>query len=234
MPAGGPPRVGPVRRGHPAPGRLALGSTPPWWRGRRSRWLRWTSALVLAATAAALAASVTSRAEHTLAAYADRRRVPVASHDLAVGATLGPADISWRDLPPAAVPDDVVVGSPVGRTVIDRMARGEVIGRLRVAPDGLSHLAAQLVAGQRAMAIPTRAGGLHLEVGDRVDVVAPARDGSDLDGTDRDPAEVVARGASVLALDDGGVVVAVSDHDAPAVADALAQGTPVLALLGAR
>ncbi len=43
---------------------------------------------------------------------------------------------------------------------------------------------------------------------------------------------MVARAAAVLAVSDTDVVVAVSDHDARAVADALAQGTPVLDLVG--
>lgn len=188
--------------------------------------------MALAATSVALVAGTSGRAERTLDAYGTLRRVPVARHDLALGHVLSDDDIEWRDLPPAAVPSDVVAGSPVGHTVVDRLARGEVIGDLRIAPGGLSPLAATVGPGQRAVAVPHPAGALHLAVGDRVDVIAPQRAGDDVaDGTPRSAA-VVARAAAVLAVSDSDVVLAVSDHDVRAVADALAQGTPVLDLLG--
>ena len=148
-----------------------------------------------------------------------------------MGHTVGPGDVEWRNLPPTAVPDDVVDGSPAGRTVVDRVARGEVIGRLRVAPDGLSALAALVPAGHRAVALPRRSTELDLDPGDRVDVLAAARVGSEVgDGTG--PAQVVARAAPVLAVTDQSVVVAVSPDEARSVAAALAQGQPVLALVG--
>jgi Flp pilus assembly protein CpaB len=212
------------------PGRLRLGSAPPWWRGHRSTVIRWTSAFALAAASVALVSAASGRAEHTLAGYGRLRRVPVARRDLPPGHVLSDGDIDWRELPPAAVPSDVVAGSPVGHAVVDRLARGEVIGDLRVAPGGLSPLAATVARGQRALAVPLPAGGLHLVVGDRVDVIAPRRAAGDLIADA--PAPVVAHAASVLAVGDAEVVLAVSDRDARDVADALAQGTPVLDLLG--
>ena len=214
------------------PGRLTLGSAPPWWRGHRSTLIRWTCAIALAAASVALVSAASGRAEHTLAGYGTLRRVPVARQDLALGHVLSDDDIEWRDLPLAAVPSDVVTGSPVGHTVVDRLARGEVIGELRVAPAGLSPLAATVGPGQRALAVPRPPGGLRLAVGDRVDVLAPPRAGLDLSYGSDAAASVVAHAAAVLAVSDADVVLAVSDRAARAVADALAQGTPVLDLLG--
>ncbi len=131
--------------------------------------------MALAPASVALVSAASGRAERTLAGYGPLRRVPVARHDLERGHVLAGDDIEWRDLPPAAVPSDVVAGSPVGHTVVDRLARGEVIGELRIAPAGLSPLAATVGPGQRALAVPRPAGGLHLAVGDRVDVIAPRR-----------------------------------------------------------
>jgi len=211
--------------------RLAWGAPPRWWRGRRSRALRWGMATILAATVAVSVTSASSRAQRTLAGYGTLRRVPVARHDLSVGHTLAPGDLEWRNLPPAAVPDDVVLGSPVGRTVVDRVARGEVIAKLRVAPDGLSALAALVPTGHRAVALPRRSTELALVAGDRVDVLAAPRVGSEV-GDGSGPAQVVARAAPVLAVTDQSVVVAVGPGEAGSVAAALAQGQPVLALVG--
>ncbi len=209
---GARPRPWRATRAWPRSRRLTLGSAPPWWRGHRSILIRWAGAIALATVSVALVSSVSGRAERTLAAYGTLRRVPVARHDLAMGHVLSAEDIEWRDLPRAAVPSDVVAGSPVGHTVVDRLARGEVIGDLRVAPGGLSPLAATVGPGQRAVAIPRPAGGLHLAVGDRVDVIAPRRLGGDLTTTDGrgEGAPVVAGAAAVLAVGDTDVVVAVS------------------------
>ena len=100
--------------GWPRRRRLTLGSAPRWWRGRRSILIRWAGAMALAAASVAIVSGASGRAERTLAGYGTLRRVPVARHDLAVGHVLADDDIEWRDLPPAAVPSDVVAGSPVG------------------------------------------------------------------------------------------------------------------------
>ncbi len=211
---------------------LRLGSAPPWWRGRRSLLIRWAATAGLVAASVALVTAASGRAERLEAAYGSRRRVPVARHDLAVGHVLDADDIEWRDLPPAGVPSDVVAGSPVGHTVVDRVARGEVIGDLRIAPGGLSPLAAAVGPGQRAVALPHPDGGLALAVGDRVDILAGRRMAGDLTDAPDQGASVVARAVPVLAVGAGDVVVAVRDSDAPVVADAVSQATPVLALVG--
>ncbi len=211
--------------------RLRLGVPPPWWRGHRSRLARAALALILGLAAVVTVGRQSARAERILAAYGTTRRVPVAAHDLAVGQVLDLHDVTWRTLPPAGLPRDVLTTSPVGRTVVERVARGAVLGRLQVAPDGLSGLAARVPPGQRALAVPRHGTGLHLAVGDRVDVIDPGGPATGLD-TAGDAAAVVARAVEVLAVGDTEVVVAVDDHDARSVAAALAHDTPVLALVG--
>jgi Flp pilus assembly protein CpaB len=220
----------PVAR--PWPRRLSFGAAPPWWRGRRSRVVRAVVAGALAVTAALLVARTADRAQATLRAYATLRRVPVARHDLDIGHRIIAGDIAWPALPDAGIPADVAARSPVGRTVVDRIGRGEVVTTRRVSPDGLSGLAALVPAGERAVAVPRPGGGLHLDVGDHVDVLAPARGSSDFDGGGSKDATVVAHGAAVLEVDDTAVVVAVTDDEAARLAGALGEGTPILALAG--
>jgi Flp pilus assembly protein CpaB len=187
----------------------------------------------LVATAALAVVSLGARAEQVIQGYGRLERVPVAVHDLDVGHQLGAGDVVWRRLPVVAVPDDALAELPVGRVVTDRIGRGEVVTGPRIAPDGLSGLAALVPAGHRAVSVPVPDGGLALEVGDRVDVLAPERAASDLDPASRGDAALVARDARVLALTHGAVVLAVSTDEAGPVAGALAQGTPVLVLDGA-
>ena len=161
------------------------------------------------------------------------QRVAVARHQLEAGHRIRPEDVDWRDLPVGAVPRGALRDSPVGRTTVDRVDEGEVLGRLRVAPDGLSGLAALVPPGRRAVAVPTSTGGLTLEPGDRVDVLATDRSASGL-GERAGPGEVVADGALVLARDPTSVTVAVTPAEARALADALGRGAPLLDLEGAR
>jgi Flp pilus assembly protein CpaB len=225
------------RRPSPAPSaRLVLGSTPAWWHARPGRRARWAAAAVLAVAAVGLVTSATSRAHATLAGYGHLERVAVTTHRLDPGAVVGSGDVTWRELPPAAIAAEASTDSPVGRTVVAPMAAGEVVSRLRLAPDGLGPLAALVPAGDRAVAIPLRPSSLPLQPGDRVDVVAPRPAAADRDGGAGrgGGATVVARAAPVLRVQSDSVVVAVPQGEREAVAAALAQGTPVLALVGAR
>lgn len=160
------------------PGHLALGAPAPWWRGDHARLIRWVAVLGLGLLAAGLVTSVAGRAQSTLAGYGARRLVPMASRDLLPGHRISSGDIEWRQLPTAALPSDLLDRSPAGSVVVDRVARGEILSGARVAPGGLSPLAAQVDPGHRAVAIPQRAGALDLAVGDRVDIVSPASAGA--------------------------------------------------------
>ncbi len=222
----------------PRPGRLMLGSAPPWWRGRRWRLLRVALAAGLAVIAAALVARSADQARATVAAYGTVRRVAVARHDLGIGQRITASDLAWPELPVAAVPSHVAGASPVGRTVVDAIGRGEVITDPHLAPGGLSGLAALVPAGGRAVAVPVPGAGLRLVVGDLVDVLAPDRAPSaggayDSGAAESAGARTVARRARVIEVDGADVVVAVSEDEAAGVAGAMAEGTPVVVLDGA-
>jgi Flp pilus assembly protein CpaB len=212
------------------PGRLALGHAAPWWRRSPSRVGRWVLAAGLAVLAAALFTHLTGQATDTVAGWGHTRSVIVARRDLAPGQVVATDDIVRRDLPDAAVPASALVDDPTGRVVTSPIIVGEVVSRQRLAPDGLQGIAALVPDGHRAIAVPTAGTGLHLRIGDRVDVFAPGR--TDGGSTRSDRADAVAAGAVVVDVGETAVTVAVDRTEVAALARALGQGTPVLALVG--
>ena len=114
------------------------------------------------------------------------------------------------------------------------IGEGEVLVEHRLAPGGLAGAAALLPPDTRALAVPDGAGGLALRPGDRVDLLAvidPFAIGAD---PGRSPggsiAEVVANGATVVAVSEDATTVAVPTDRIGSVAAALAQGVVTLAL----
>lgn len=125
--------------------------------------------------------------------------VPVAAHDLAAGAVIGPGDLATVALPPGAAPAGVVP-TPVGRTLAGPMRRGEPLTDARLLGPALTATQPGLVAMPVRLTDAAMAGVLH--VGDRVLLlVTEARSGS---------TRPVADGVTVLAMptvpgDPGGV-----------------------------
>ncbi|MCD9623782.1 SAF domain-containing protein [Rhabdothermincola salaria] len=193
-------------------------------RGRRRPLIRWAATVVAALVAGALAAGAVARADAARAAYGTLREVPVALRSLAVGDVVGPADVEIRALPEVMVPEGVAE-DPLGRAVGDAIVAGEVVLDARLAGWGTGP-AARLEPGQRALAVPVDDRSLVLQIGDRVDVLAP--EVGSTTGARR-----VARGAEVLAVDALTVTVAVDASAAPAVGRAVLDGAVVLALVGA-
>jgi Flp pilus assembly protein CpaB len=124
-------------------------------------------------------------------------------------------------VPRAFVPDGALAEDPVGRTVLAPLYPGEAVLGRRLAPDGLVGVAALLPEGAVALAVPVGPAALHLRVGDVVDVLATAGDGS---------TRVVAGDALVVDVREQTVTVAVGEREGPAVATALTQATVNLAL----
>jgi Flp pilus assembly protein CpaB len=220
------------------PSRLALGDAAPRWRRSRSRIGRWVLAIGLAVVAAALVSHLTGQATETVAGWGQTRSVLVARHDLGPGRAVTADDVVRRDLPDAAVPASAVTdvppggstGSPIGRVVTSLIVAGEVVSRQRLAPDGVQGIAALVPDGHRAVAVPTEGTGLALRVGDRVDVFAPGRTDSTT-ATRSDRADPVATNAVVVDVSTNAVTIAVDRSEVAALARALGQGTPVLALI---
>ena len=145
---------------------------------------------LLAAVCAALAVVAGVRA--VAAPPPQTVAVTVASRDLPAGAVLAPEDLATVELPPDALPDDLL-GDPTGRTLAGPVARGEPLTGVRVVGAPLAH---EALAGTDRLALPVRlpdAGAVGLlRVGDRIDLVATDPQGA--------TSEVVAQGVPVLAL----------------------------------
>lgn len=133
--------------------------------------------------------------------------------------------VAARDLPVALLPRNALATVPPGAVAATDLVPGEVVLAHRLA--GRSTVAARMPSGTRAVAVPT-AGGLPLEVGDRVDVLATFDTG---DPT-AEPTVTVADDAIVLATGKESVTLAVARSAAPRVAYALAAGTITVVLSG--
>jgi Flp pilus assembly protein CpaB len=107
---------------------------------------------------------------------------------------------------------------------------GEVLRAERLAPAGLSAVAARLPRGTRAMAVPVEPGSVpDLVLGDRVDVLvalAPEASGGG------PPGFALATDVLVVAVDDAAVTIAVPADTAPRLAVAFGTGAVTLALTG--
>ena len=206
-------------------------------RARRSPALWWFAAALVALLAATRVSAIDDEAEARRAAWGESVTVVVAVDDLAAGDVVGAADVVVAEWPRATVPAGALTSPPVGRTVAATIVAGEAVVAARVAPSGLSDVAALVPAGRRAVAVPSTSGGFGadappLAVGDRVDVLA-SFDGFDLEDGGAPSTDTVARDALVVDVGETNVTVAVPAADAERVADAATRGHVALALAGA-
>jgi Flp pilus assembly protein CpaB len=210
-----------ARRPHPHLG-LLLRRRPHLW---------WLLVISVALAAGWLAAAVVAHAERTRAGWGATEAVVVVEHARRAGDELRPGDVTVVERPRAMVPADALEALPPGAALRADVVAGEVLVASRLAPSGLTGVAAMLPPGTRAVAIPTEAGLTPpLAPGDRVDVLVALPAEAAGDGP---PGFAVATGALVVAVDDAGATVAVPRDTAPRVAVALGQGAVTLALVGA-
>jgi Flp pilus assembly protein CpaB len=188
---------------------------------RRRPLLYWCATVVAALAAAAVVGSLTARAEAAAARYGGLRSVVVVARPLDPGDEVAADDVRIDRVPRAFVPDGAFSSVPEGRTALVPLSPGEAVLASRLAPDGLHGVAALLPEGTRAMAVPAGPGALRVRIGDVVDVLATAPDGS---------TRVAADAAVVVDVGEATTTVAVLVRDAPAVATALTQATVTLAL----
>lgn len=204
----------------------------PSLRGGRPRLRRPVPYWVAAGLVALLTAVLVGRLVADAAAERDRwgelRPTLVATADVAGGQALGRGDVTVRKLPVALVPRDALRSLPAGAVAAVDLAEGEAVLEHRIGGAGSSVVAARLPAGSRGVAVPA-AGGLPLEVGDRVDVLVTFD--PDL-GAEGEPTFAVARSALVVHVGDDAVTVAVDEAEAAKVAYALAAGSVTLVLSG--
>lgn len=186
----------------------------PLRRARRSLVLRWLVVAVAAVLVAVEAAGAGAGARAARARWGESAPVAVAVRDLDAGAVVGPADVAVELRPLAVLPAGALPTAPVGQVLTAAALAGEPLVAARVAPEGLSPVAALVPAGWSAVAVAASPSP-PLEPGDLVDVLAP---------------DVVAEGAVVVHVGRDAVTVAVPVRDAPAVAEAATVAFVVLAL----
>lgn len=201
---------------------LAHGAARIGRRARRSLALRWLLVAIAAGVAAVQADRLGASALEARRAWGRAEPVVVAARTIEAGELVGSDDVRVERWPLAMVPGGALHDPPADRRATATIAAGEAVLGARLAPQGLSAVAALVPAGWRALAIPVAAGfGAPvppLSPGDRVDLLAP---------------DVVVEAAVVVAVADDTVTVAVRVRDAPAVADAVVAGAVTIALRGA-
>jgi Flp pilus assembly protein CpaB len=189
--------------------------------------------VALAVATGLVVVSLVSSAEAARDRWGRTRPVAVATRDLLPGDVVDASTVDVRRLPETAVSPGALAEAPVGSVVRQTVLTGEALVAERLAPQGLTGVAALVPSGHRAVAVPV--GPLApppLGVGDVVDVLAvvPAASGDIAGG---EPAFPLVEGAVVVDVDEQSVAVAVPGPDAPRVAWALTNGAVVLALAGA-
>lgn len=197
---------------------------------RRPRWF-WLAAIVLAALTGLTAARLLGQASAAAARWGTLRSTLVAAADLEPGSVVGAGDTVVEHRPVALVPPGALDAPADGRRVAATIHRGEPVLAERLAPDGLSAVAAVLPPGSVGIAVPAGAGSLPLEPGDAVDVLVTFGPEGDRAG---EPTFPVARSASVAAVGEESVTLAVAAEEAPRVAFALTAGVVTLLLSAGR
>ena len=192
---------------------------------------------LLAAATGLVVTSLVASAEAARDRWGRTRPVVVATRDLSPGDTIEVSDVEVRTLPEAAAGSTALREAPTGAVVSQPVVAGEALVGQRLAPDGLSGVAALVPSGQRAVAVPLGPMGTPpLSIGDFVDVLAVvpvAADGPAAAGADTgEPAFPLVEDARVVDVGEQSVSVAVPDVDAPRLAWTLTNGSVVLALAG--
>lgn len=195
--------------------------------GRRPA-LWWVATILLSALTAQVVTGALGRAEAGAARYGTTTAVLVTTRAVEAGEVLGPDAAEIRDVPAGFVPPGAAGADALGRRATGTLHEGEVVHVERVAPGGLSVVAARLPPGTRGIAVPTDAGALPLVVGDHVDVLATVADVAT--ATSGPPVATLAPGAVVVDVQEAAVTVAVPEDDAARVAYAVATGIVALAL----
>lgn len=196
---------------------------------RRHRVLYWATALVLLSVTVVSVSTISARADRAREAYGTSVAVVVAQADVAAGALIGPGDVAIADIPRALVPEGSATEA-VGRRASAPIVAGEVVVDARLAPFGRSATVARLPEGTRGIAIPIFDAAPPTELGDRVDLIASL---DPLGYPDRPGTSIVSADVVVVSTGDTAITVAVPLGDMAAVADAVANGSVMLALSSA-
>jgi pilus assembly protein CpaB len=175
--------------------------------------------------------AIVQRAEDAAAAWGESVPVLVATRDLAPGDRLDAGNTRVEQRPLRLVDGDALRTLPDDTRLAEPVYAGEHVRSERLAPAGLSVVAARLPAGTRAMAIPVEPGTVpSLVIGDRVDVLVALSPDAAGDGS---PGFALATEVLVVDVDDAAVTIAVPAATAPRIAVAFGAGAVTLALTAA-
>jgi Flp pilus assembly protein CpaB len=192
--------------------------------------------LGLAIVTGLVVVSLVASAEAARQRWGRARPVAVATRDLAPGDLVDGSAVEVRQLPEAAVTPGALAEPPSGSVVRQPVAAGEPLVPERLAPLGLTGVAALVPAGHRAVAIPIGPMATPpLAVGDLVDVLAvvPAPLEERPLPPGNEPSFPLVEAAVVVHVGEDSIAVAVPEADAPRVAWVLTNGSVVLVLAGA-
>ncbi len=209
----------------PTLSRPSLGAARPRLARRPS--LFWLAALVVASLTGLTVARFLGSAQAAAARWGEMRPTLVATVDMVPGAVVGEGDTAVERRPVALVPATALDTPAEGQTVAVPILAGEAVVAERLAPAGLSPLAAALPSGGRGIAVPSGPGTPPLEHGDVVDVLVTFDPDTVGDG---EPTFPVARAAIVVGVGEEAVTLGVSQEEASRVAFALTAGVVVLVL----
>jgi pilus assembly protein CpaB len=147
-----------------------------------------------------------------------------------MGAEVLASDVRLLAMPARLVPAGALrsVADVEGRWALTALSPGEVVLRRRLAPDGVRGVTALVPDGMRAVAVPAGEGGLRVEVGDAVDVLATSDDANA--GAGAEPTVVVAESALVVEVRPDAITLAVPPDAAARIATALPHTTLTLTL----
>jgi Flp pilus assembly protein CpaB len=190
------------------------------------RLLYWTLVASLATGAGWFVASRAAALDRARDRLGTARAVIVTAHAVSAGDPLGPDAVRVVQMPLTWAPPDSLSSLPAGAVAGGPIGAGEVLTSTRLGPPGRSPLAVLVAGDRRGVAVARGDTVLPLRVGDQVDVV------SALAVADGGEPQVVARGVTVVHVEDQAVVIAVAVTDEARVAGAAAAGAATLTLAG--
>lgn len=188
--------------------------------------------LALAAVVAAGVGTLVSDAEAARDRWGTAVEVVVARRPIAAGAEVRPGDVELRAWPAWLVPDRALRAVPTGRRTTVALGRGEPLLSSRLAGEGAGATAAVVPDGDAAVSVPLGAATPALEVGDRVDVLAPAAPADPWGEVTAGGVEIVAAAAEVVAVAEDHATIVVARDELERTAAAILDGALTLAVTG--
>ena len=187
---------------------------------------RFIAAIPMIAIACAVGAGVSSHVrslDRARQSWEQRATVLTMRHAVAAGQPITADDVTATELPVVGTAPRALAALPAGAVALDELAEGEALLANHLVAGGTARLA----AGARGVSIARHDASLDVRVGDAVEVmsIAPTSGGGDA------PPRLVAARAIVIEVTDNSMLVAVTETDAPLVAEAAVLDRAVLVLL---